>query len=170
MSTTDALKHGPLSMGSQRVIGIPTIDKGKFTPDIIYISNFQQQSPNVYYLQHISLTPKGWSTGCQTREYCVRELNTGRWRQRRVCYHDMCRDVALSEHELHSAPNNNCQYAMNFYNNICIYNDLLYVHVGTSTKKGQLVPTVREENWLSRLRMYGQQDTMHFTLRYTITM
>jgi len=36
---------------------------------------------------------------------------------------------------------------------------------GTSTQKGQFVPTVGEGNWLSR-----QRDTMHTTLRHTTTM
>jgi len=38
---------------------------------------------------------------------------------------------------------------------------------GTSTQKGQFVPTSGEGN---RLSQDGQRDTMHITLRYTITM
>jgi len=40
---------------------------------------------------------------------------------------------------------------------------------GMSTQKGQFVPTAGEGNRLS-LAKDGQRDTMHNTLRYTITM
>jgi len=44
---------------------------------------------------------------------------------------------------------------------VCLFN-------GTSTQKGQFVPTAREGNRLKSAK-YGQRDTMHITC-YTITM
>jgi len=83
-----ALRRGPCLMGSHRV----DLPLTRFIPAMaelhldIYIHKLQQQSPTVNTFHR----PTKDDSLCHACYECHRDLNPGRWRKRRVCYHTAC--------------------------------------------------------------------------------